>query len=125
MNHQEQVASSINALGLDADLQNASISWIRDSARHNYSYNFNWMGRPIIQLPEDMIRMQEVFHQVRPTLVVETGVAHGGSLIFYASLLKAMDIPGRIVGIDVEVREENRRAREAHCPPALQNVAPV
>jgi cephalosporin hydroxylase len=61
-----------------------------------------------------MIRMQEVFHQVLPTLVVETGVAHGGSLIFYASLLKAMDIPGRVVGIDVEVREENRRAIEDH-----------
>lgn len=88
--------------------------WVKIGWDRRYSYTFSWMGRPIIQLPEDMIRMQEVFHQVRPTLVVETGVAHGGSLIFYASLLKAMDIPGRIVGIDVEVREENRRAIEDH-----------
>ena len=88
--------------------------WVKVGWDRRYSYTFSWMGRPIIQLPEDMIRMQEVFHQVRPTLVVETGVAHGGSLIFYASLLKAMDIPGRVVGIDVEVREENRRAIEDH-----------
>ena len=88
--------------------------WVKVGWDRRYSYTFSWMGRPIIQLPEDMIRMQEVFHQVRPTLVVETGVAHGGSLIFYASLLKAMDIPGRVVGIDVEVREENRRAIEEH-----------
>src|ERR1700737_2669358 len=71
------------------------------------------MGRPIIQLPDDMIRAQEVIYAVRPTVVVETGVAHGGSLVFYASLLKAMG-GGRVIGVDIEIRPHNRRAIEAH-----------
>ena len=61
------------------------------------------MGRPVIQLPEDMLRIQEVIYADRPTLIIETGVAHGGSLIFYASLFKAMDFQGRVVGIDIEI----------------------
>jgi cephalosporin hydroxylase len=72
------------------------------------------MGRPIIQLPEDLLRMQEVIHAVRPTLIIETGVAHGGSLVFYASLFRAMGVPGRVIGIDIEIRPHNRRAIERH-----------
>jgi cephalosporin hydroxylase len=71
------------------------------------------MGRPIIQLPDDMVRIQEVIYAVRPDVIIETGVAHGGSLVFYASLCKAMD-RGRIVGIDIEIRPHNRSAIEAH-----------
>lgn len=78
-----------------------------------YSYGFTWLGRPIIQLPEDMIRIQEVIHAVRPDVIVETGVAHGGSLIYYASLCAAMG-KGRVVGIDIEIRPHNRAAIEAH-----------
>ena len=80
------------------------------------------MGRPVIQLPEDMLRIQEVIHVVRPDVIVETGVAHGGSLVFYASLLKAMD-KGRVIGIDVEIRPHNRRAIEAH--PLAERIALV
>ena len=78
-----------------------------------YSYNFTWLGRPIIQLPEDLIRIQEVIHAVRPDVIVETGVAHGGSLIYYASLCAAMG-KGRVVGVDIEIRPHNRSAIEAH-----------
>ena len=78
-----------------------------------YTYTFSWLGRPIIQLPDDMVRLQEVIHSVKPDVIVETGVAHGGSLIYYASLCKAMD-KGRIIGIDIEIRPHNREAMEAH-----------
>ncbi len=71
------------------------------------------MGRPVIQLPEDMIRIQEVLYRVKPDVVIETGVAHGGSLIFYASLFKAMG-KGRVIGVDIEIRPHNRKAIEAH-----------
>jgi cephalosporin hydroxylase len=71
------------------------------------------MGRPIIQLPHDLIRIQEVIYRVRPDVLIETGVAHGGSLVFYASLFRAMD-RGRVIGVDVEIRPHNRRAIESH-----------
>jgi len=79
-----------------------------------YSYTFSWLGRPVIQLPEDMIRVQEVIHAVKPDVIIETGVAHGGSLIFYASLCAAMG-KGRVIGIDIEIRPHNRAAIEAHA----------
>jgi cephalosporin hydroxylase len=87
--------------------------WLKVGWNQKYPYTFSWMGRPIIQLPEDMIRIQEVIYQLRPDVIIETGVAHGGSLIFYASLCKAMD-KGRVVGIDIEIRPPNRQAIEAH-----------
>jgi cephalosporin hydroxylase len=88
--------------------------WLKTSWNQKYSYTFTWLGRPIIQHPEDMIRLQEVIYSLRPDVIIETGVAHGGSLIFYAALLKAMDHPGRIVGVDVEIRPHNRCAIESH-----------
>lgn len=87
--------------------------WLRSGWDNKYVYSFTWLGRPIIQLPEDMMRLQEVIHSVGPDLIVETGVAHGGGLVFYASLCKAMD-RGRVIGVDVEIRPHNRRAIEAH-----------
>ena len=73
------------------------------------------MGRPIIQLPEDMIRTQEVIYNLKPTVIVETGVAHGGSLIYYASLFKMMGLnTSRVIGVDIEIRPHNRKAIEAH-----------
>src|SRR5688572_21615328 len=90
-----------------------SRQWLRVGWNEKYPYTFSWMGRPIIQLPEDIVRVQEVIHRVRPDLIIETGVAHGGSLVLYASLAKAMGT-GRVVGIDVEIRPHNRRAIEAH-----------
>ena len=90
-----------------------SRQWVRVGWNQKYQYTFSWMGRPVIQLPEDMLRMQEVICQLQPDVIVETGVAHGGSLVFYASLCKAMG-KGRVVGVDIEIRAHNRTAIEAH-----------
>jgi len=90
-----------------------SNQWLKVGWNQKYTYTFTWMGRPIIQLPEDMIRIQEVIYQVKPDVIIETGVAHGGSLIFYASLCKVMG-KGRVIGIDIEIRPHNRRAIEEH-----------
>ena len=90
-----------------------SRQWLKVGWNEKYPYTFSWMGRPIIQLPEDIVRTQEVIYRVQPDVIIETGVAHGGSLVFYASLCKAME-RGRIVGIDIEIRKHNRQAVEAH-----------
>lgn len=90
-----------------------SRQWVRVGWSQKYQYTFSWMGRPVIQLPEDMLRMQEVIFRLQPDVIIETGVAHGGSLVFYASLCKAMD-KGRIVGVDIEIRPHNRQAIEEH-----------
>ena len=83
--------------------------WLKVGWNEKYPYCFSWMGRPIIQLPEDMIRIQEVIYSVRPDVIIETGVAHGGSLIYYASICKAME-KGRVVGIDVEIRSAQSKS---------------
>jgi cephalosporin hydroxylase len=90
-----------------------SQQWLKVGWNHKYSYTFTWMGRPIIQLPEDMVRIQEVVYRVSPDVIIETGIAHGGSLVFYASLCKAMG-KGRVIGIDIEIRPHNRQAIESH-----------
>ena len=87
--------------------------WVRVGWSQKYSYGFTWLGRPVIQLPEDLVRIQELIYRVEPDVIVETGVAHGGSLIFYASLCKALD-RGRVIGVDIEIRPHNRVAIEAH-----------
>jgi len=101
------------ALGSPEGFELLSKLWLRSGWDTKYVYGFSWMGRPIIQLPEDMIRIQEVIYIVKPDAVIETGIAHGGSLIFYASLLKAMN-KGRVIGVDIEIRPHNRKAIEAH-----------
>jgi cephalosporin hydroxylase len=88
--------------------------WLKTSWNQKYPYTFTWMGRPIIQHPEDMVRLQEAIYFLKPDVIIETGVAHGGSLIFLASLLKAMGNGGRVVGIDIEIRPPNRSAIESH-----------
>jgi cephalosporin hydroxylase len=87
--------------------------WVKVGWEVRYPYLFTWLGRPIIQLPDDVLVMQEVLYQCRPDVVVETGVAHGGSLVLYASLFEAMK-NGRVVGVDIEIRPHNRRAIESH-----------
>jgi cephalosporin hydroxylase len=87
--------------------------WLRTAWANKYAYTFTWLGRPIIQLPEDVLRVQEMIHRLRPDVIVETGVAHGGSLVFYASLCQVMG-RGRVVGVDVEIRPHNRAALDAH-----------
>jgi cephalosporin hydroxylase len=90
-----------------------SEQWVAVGWTQKYSYGFTWLGRPIIQLPEDMVRFQEVVFRVRPDVIVETGVAHGGSLVYSATLCKALDC-GRVIGVDIEVRPHNRKAIKAH-----------
>jgi len=90
-----------------------SAAWLRCGWDTKYVYGFSWLGRPIIQLPDDMFRLQEVIYAVKPDVIVETGVAHGGSLIFHAGLCKAMG-KGRVIGVDIEIRPHNRAAIEAH-----------
>lgn len=90
-----------------------SRQWLKVGWDQKYPHQFSWLGRPVIQLPEDLIRLQEVVYAVKPDVIIEAGVAHGGSLIFYASLCKAME-RGRVIGIDIEIRPHNRRAIESH-----------
>lgn len=88
--------------------------WLKTSWNQKYSYTFTWMGRPIIQHPEDLVRLQEAIYTLKPDVIIETGVAHGGSLALSASLMKAMGKGRRVVGVDVEIRPHNRRAIESH-----------
>ena len=90
-----------------------SKAWLRVGWDTKHVYSFTWMGRPVIQLPEDLVRLQEVIWTLQPDVILETGVAHGGSLVFYASLCKAIE-RGRVIGVDVEIRPHNRAALEAH-----------
>ena len=90
-----------------------SEQWVRVGWNEKYSYTFTWLGVPIIQIPEDMLRIQEIIYQVKPDVIIETGIAHGGSLIFYSSLCKAIG-KGRVIGIDIEIRLSNREGIENH-----------
>lgn len=127
--HEKLVTSNIEALGKNVDAQALSRVWSRETNRNGYTYNFTWQGRPIIQYPQDMVAMQELIWQIRPTLIIETGIAHGGSLIFSASMLALLDMCDAIeagekldprtscrevLGIDIEIRAHNRAAIEAH-----------
>lgn len=87
--------------------------WLKVGWNEKYPYTFSWLGRPLIQLPEDVLRIQEVIYRVKPEVIIETGIAHGGSLMLYASLCKAMG-KGRVIGVDIEIRPQNRQAIEAH-----------
>ena len=87
--------------------------WLRVAWSQKHSYTFSWLGRPMIQLPDDVLRLQEVIHRLQPDVIVETGVAHGGSLVFYASLCQSIG-KGRVIGIDIEIRPHNRAAIDAH-----------
>lgn len=98
----------------DRKLRELSHEWFLESCRYKYSYGFSWMGRPIIQYPQDILLMQEIIWSVRPSRIVETGIAHGGSIVFYASMLHLLGSDGRVVGVDVDIREHNRREIEKH-----------
>lgn len=104
---------AIHSIGSPEAFAVISRAWLRAGWDNKYVYSFTWFGRPLIQLPEDMIRIQELIFALRPDVIVETGVAHGGSLVFYASLCKLME-NGRVVGVDIDVREQNRAAIESH-----------
>jgi len=104
---------TVDAMAADRRLKDIRLSLYEDFIKYRYSYNFTWYGRPIIQYPDDIMALQRLLFSVRPDLIVETGVAHGGSLIFYASLCQLMG-KGEVLGIDVEIRPHNRSAIESH-----------
>lgn len=109
----------IAAQGADARIKDLANKFIVDTAKYKYSYLFSWLGRPIIQFPQDMLAIHEIIWRVQPDLVIETGIAHGGSLIFSASMLELNAICGgpanaMVLGIDIEIRSHNRSAIEAH-----------
>jgi cephalosporin hydroxylase len=117
------------AFARDAQFTSLSCEWLAASMARKYVYDFNWLGRPVIQYPQDMVAVQELIWEVRPDLVIETGIAHGGSLILSASLLALLDLcdaaaagtainprqPRRkVIGVDIDIRAHNRRAVDAH-----------
>lgn len=104
----------IARMNKDKDLLATSNLWFVESCKYNYSYNFKWMGRPIIQYPQDIVAMQEIIWEVKPELIIETGIAHGGSLVFYASMLEIIGGKGQVLGIDIDIRQHNRREIEKH-----------
>lgn len=109
-----EVAENIDRQGQDNDLQALSRIWMRETVFSKYSYNFSWLGRPIIQYPQDIVALQEIVWRTQPELIIETGIAHGGSLVFFASMLELMGGDGRVLGIDIDIRAHNRKAIEAH-----------
>ena len=110
---EQEVQHNIKGLAGDSDVQALSRIWLREITPHKYAYNFKWMGRPIIQLPQDMMAMQEILWGVKPDLVIEVGIAHGGSILYYASILELLG-HGEVIGIDVDIRAHNRAAIEVH-----------
>ena len=128
--YRQQVQDNIDRLSNDSQLPAKSLQWMLDvSLSGNYCYNFTWLGRPIVQYPQDMAIMQELVWQIKPDLIIETGIAHGGSLILSASLLAMLDYTDavssgqvldplaskrKVIGIDIDIRQHNREAIEAH-----------
>ena len=125
----QEVKKNIAGLAMDRDLQALSRMWTRDVAKHKWSYNFSWMGCPAIQFPNDAWAMQELIWKVKPDLIIETGIAHGGSLIMSASMLALLDMceaiesgtvldpnksKRKVLGLDIDIRQHNRIAIEAH-----------
>lgn len=110
----EEVRRNADGLSQSEEVQKLSLDWMLATARHKYTYNFSWMGRPVIQFPQDLVAMQELIWRVQPDLIVETGIAHGGSLVFYASMLELLGGDRIVVGIDIDIRAHNRAAIEAH-----------
>ncbi len=116
-------------LGTNAPGKNMTTSWMNYAQEHKYSYQFDWLGRPIIQYPQDIVSMQELIWTIRPDLIIETGIAHGGSLVFSASILSLLDVVDaiesgvvfdprqssrKVIGIDIDIRDHNRTAIDAH-----------
>jgi cephalosporin hydroxylase len=110
---EDEVRENIRGLGEDESLKQLTHRWMFDASAHRYTYNFRWLGRPMIQFPQDMIALQEIIWDYKPDLVVETGIAHGGSLIFHASILELLG-HGQVLGIDIDIRSHNRASVEQH-----------
>lgn len=102
------------AMSKDKALKEKSLEWMLHADKYKYIYNFTWMGRPIIKFPQDIIALQELIFKVKPDLIVETGIAHGGSIIFSASMLQLLGNNGKVIAVDIDIRSHNRAAIENH-----------
>jgi len=115
---EKEIEERVESYSKNEELKGSADAFMQASVEPKYSYNFSWLGRPIIQYPQDMIAMQEIIWEIKPDLIIETGIAHGGSLIFYASILELIASctgdEGEIIGIDIDIREHNRKAIEEH-----------
>lgn len=111
---EEEKKKNIAKMNKNKKLISAAKQFLIESVKEKYSYNFTWLGRPIIQYPQDIVLIQELIWQIKPDLIIETGIAHGGSLILSASLLELIGGPGKVIGVDIEIRKHNRKAIENH-----------
>lgn len=112
---EQQKTRNIEEMGKDKELFEASSNLILASDRHRYSYLWSWMGAPIIQRPADVLALQEAVWRAKPDVIVETGVARGGSVVFFASLMSLMNKPrGKVIGVDIEIRPHNRDTINNH-----------
>jgi cephalosporin hydroxylase len=118
MSFKREVQERIEAISNNKELKLSAHNFMEASIKPKYSYNFSWLGRPLIQYPQDIIAMQEIIWEVKPDLIIETGIAHGGSLIFSASMLELIATctgsEGEVLGIDIDIRTHNRKAIEEH-----------
>ncbi|GAO34789.1 cephalosporin hydroxylase [Sulfuricella sp. T08] len=118
MSFEKEVKERVNAIGQNEKLKSCAHNFLEASLQPQYSYNFSWLGRPIIQYPQDMIAIQEIIWEIKPDLIIETGIAHGGSLIFSAAMLELVAActgsEGEVLGIDIDIRPHNRKAIEEH-----------
>jgi cephalosporin hydroxylase len=105
---------NIEALEADAELKQLALDFMRETGKHKYTYNFTWLGLPIIQFPQDLQALQEIIWSVKPDVIIETGIAHGGGLVFYASMLELLGGEGQVVGVDIDIRAHNRARVESH-----------
>lgn len=110
----QERAADIAAMGRDEELKRKSLDWMLHADKYKYTYNYTWLGRPIIKFPSDIVATQQIVWDVKPDLIIETGIAHGGSLILSASLLELIGGEGRVLGIDIDIRAHNRKEIEAH-----------
>ena len=113
-NFQQRNLEMIEKIQSDENFQSINKNWLLNSIKYEHSYHFTWLGLPIIQYSQDIIAIQEIIWKVKPDLIIETGIARGGSIIFYASMLELLGNNGKVLGIDIDIREHNRKSIETH-----------
>ncbi|MCO5235540.1 MAG: cephalosporin hydroxylase family protein [Chitinophagaceae bacterium] len=116
----QERADAINNMAQDKELKAKSVDWMLHADQYKYTYNFSWLGRPIIKYPQDIVIMQELIWRVKPDLIIETGIAHGGSIIFSSSMMELLGNNGKVIAVDIDIRKHNREEIEKH--PMIKNI---
>lgn len=119
----QERTEAINEMTQDEELKQKSLDWMLHSDKYKYTYNFTWMGRPIIKYPQDIQIMQELIWKVKPDLIIETGIAHGGSIIFSSSMMELLGNGGKVIAVDIDIRQHNREEIEKH--PMMKNITMI